>query len=317
MPVERDAERLRQLVFRDEADGHDQRVAVDALLRAGDGAHGLVDLRDLHAREPVCAEHARDRVAQVQRDAVVMQALVDVARQAGGGGLGLVHAEDLRALERQAAGHDEPDVAAAEDDAAPGRQLAEQVRKMLRGAGREHARRARAVDKDLFCRALAAAGGQHERAGVIAHDAVAADGDDREAGGRFLHARDERLCVRLDAQILEPVDEALDIFRPGQPLAEAGEAKAVVNALFEHAAQARLALDEQHVRTVFVRGDGGREPAGAAADDDDVVHHACTSPDFVGPNVMGASAEDLRTALSGTPRYSAMMRTTCGEQNPP
>lgn len=32
---------------------------------------------------------------------------------------------------------------------------------------------------------------------------------------------------------------------------------------------------------------------------------------------MGASAEDLRTALSGTPRYSAMMRTTCGEQNPP
>ena len=90
-----------------------------------------------------------------------------------------------------------------------------------------------------------------------------------------------------------------------------------MNALLEHAAQARLALDEQHVRTVFVRGDGGRKPAGAAADDDDVVHHACTSPDFVGPNVMGASAEDLRTALSGTPRYSAMMRTTCGEQNPP
>ena len=100
-------------------------------------------------------------------------------------------------------------------------------------------------------------------------------------------------------------------------IAEAGETEAVVYALFEPAAQARLALDEQHVRTVFVRGDGGREPAGAAADDDDVVHHACTSPDFVGPNVMGASAEDLRTALSGTPRYSAMMRTTCGEQNPP
>ena len=72
VPVERDAERLRQLVFRDETDGHDQCVAVDALLRAGDGAHGLVDLRDLHAREPVCAEHARDRVAQVQRDVVVV-----------------------------------------------------------------------------------------------------------------------------------------------------------------------------------------------------------------------------------------------------
>ena len=32
---------------------------------------------------------------------------------------------------------------------------------------------------------------------------------------------------------------------------------------------------------------------------------------------MGASAEDFRTSLSGTPRNSAMMRTTCGEQNPP
>ena len=276
-----------------------------------------VHLCDLHAREPVGAEHARDRVAQVQRDVIVVQALVDVARQTRGGGLGLVHAEHLRALKRQAARHDEPDVAAAEDDAAAGRQLAEQVRKVLRGAGREHARRARAVDKDLLCRALAAAGGQHERARLVAGDAVAADGADRKAAGRFLHARDEGLRARLDLQLLEPVDEALDIFRPCQPLAEARKAEAVMNALLEHAAQTHLALDEQHVRAVFVRGDGGCEPARAAADDDDVIHHACTSPDFVGPNVMGASAEDLRTSLSGTPRNSAMMRTTCGEQNPP
>ena len=32
---------------------------------------------------------------------------------------------------------------------------------------------------------------------------------------------------------------------------------------------------------------------------------------------MGDSAEDLRTSLSGTPRNSAMIFTTCGEQNPP
>ena len=67
----------------------------------------------------------------------------------------------------------------------------------------------------------------------MARDAAAADGDDRKAAGRFLHARDEGLRVRLDAQLLEPVDEALDIFRPGQPLAEAGKAEAVVNALKE------------------------------------------------------------------------------------
>jgi len=36
--------------------------------------------------------------------------------------------------------------------------------------------------------------------------------------------------VRLNAQILEPVDEALDIFRPGQPLADYLDARVFADA---------------------------------------------------------------------------------------
>ena len=39
-------------------------------------------------------------------------------------------------------------------------------------------------------------------------------------------------------------------------------------------------------------------------------------PDFVGPNVIRRADRNALPLAGGTPRYSAMMRTTCGETEP-
>ena len=136
---------------------------------------------------------------------------------------------------------------------------------MLRGAGREHARRARAVDKDLLCRALAAAGGQHERAGVIARDAVAADGDDREAGRRFLHARDERERICIYIEFFYKIDISFAIFGASELFTEANKSEAVVNALFENTAEPCLSFDNGNLSAfearALRRGKTGRSSA--------------------------------------------------------
>ena len=83
------------------------------------------------------------------------------------------------------------------------------------------------------------------------------------------HRIEPDLAARLGKQVLE----ALRILGPRELLAEAMQAKAVVDALVEDAAQLLVALDDQHIAQALVpsgvcRGDACR----AAADHHEVVN---------------------------------------------
>ena len=76
----------------------------------------------------------------------------------------------------------------------------------------------------------------------------------------------------LDAQGEGFVDVELGVGGAGQIFLEHLQPEAVVDALQEDAAQLEIALDDQNVfGAVLAGGDGGRQPARAAADDDHVV----------------------------------------------
>ena len=70
--VELHAELLRNLVFRQQADGENERVAVDNALRARDGLHGAVHLADLHGLHSFRADHARHGGGEVQGNVIVV-----------------------------------------------------------------------------------------------------------------------------------------------------------------------------------------------------------------------------------------------------
>ena len=62
------AEGARQLIFRDESAGEQERIAVVMALGAGDGAAVGADLGDRHARDALAALDVDDRVAQVEAE---------------------------------------------------------------------------------------------------------------------------------------------------------------------------------------------------------------------------------------------------------
>ena len=69
------------------------------------------------------------------------------------------------------------------------------------------------------------------------------------------------------------------VFRAGQFFAEGMQAKAVVDALVQNAAQLHIAFEDQDAPAASViRCDSRRQTGGAAADDDNViVHLSCAS----------------------------------------
>lgn len=80
----------------------------------------------------------------------------------------------------------------------------------------------------------------------------------------------------------------------GHVLVKKFQPEAIVDALQQDAAEFHVALDDQHIFcTVLFCGDGGRQPARAAADKDDVVvgfHiRSSTDPVMASPPMMKTS----------------------------
>ena len=219
-------------------------------------------------------------MGKIQRDVVVIEALHDVAVEAGAKRHELHTRQHLRALQGHAARHDQADVTRTEDDAALARHVAQQVNKLLRGAGGVDAGAAGARGGQRAARTLAAAHRQNDR--LRLDDLHPLRG--RDAGHKVVfavHVKDGGVGLDLDAHLGSLIDIALGVLGAGQLLLEAVEAKAVMDALAQDAARVMLTLDnEQIVDAVFLRRDGGSQTRRARADDEDVyklLFH-CLSP---------------------------------------
>ena len=224
--------------------------------------------------------HARHRVVEQKGYAVVLQTLDDVALQAAGIGHDLRHKFDFRALPGHAPGHNQANIAGTEDDHALAGQIAVDVGQPLRRARRVDARGPRAGNAQCTAGPLAAAHGQYHRAGLQRGEPALG----RNAGHRAVLAdlQHHRVQPDFDVRALQTADEALYILRPGQFLAEEVQAKAVVDALLQNAAQRAVALedDDLRLRRFLSRLQRRRQARGPAADDDYVKLplHLHTSP---------------------------------------
>ena len=95
------------------------------------------------------------------------------------------------------------------------------------------------------------------------------DGEDLSFGGDIQH---HGIHQGLDAEAFDLLNEILGIGRAGHIFTEKFQPEAVVDTLQQDPAQFDIALDDQDiVCTVLFSGNGGSQPAGAAADDDDVI----------------------------------------------
>ena len=263
------AEGARQLIFRDESAGEQERVAVVMALGAGDGAAVGADLGDRHAGDALAALDVDDRVAEVERNSEIVEALDDVALQAAGIRHQLSNGEDLCALERHAAGHDEADVAAAKDDDAAANHAALDVDKALRRTRRIDARRTEAGDVQCAAWPFAAAHGEDDALRLNCKAAVG--GIERGHGLVRRDAEHHGVQQERDVPLRSLINESLGIFRAGQLLLEGVESEAVVDALVEDAAELRVPLQNQDVPAArVVRGDRRSKARRTAADDEHV-----------------------------------------------
>ena len=112
----------RKLVFGQQPDREQQRIAGDLLLGAGDRAAVLVHFGQRHAGHPAPAVDVHHGVTQLERDAVIVQALHNVAFEPARIGHQLGHGTHFGAFQRHAAGHNQPDIPRTEDhDSCPTR----------------------------------------------------------------------------------------------------------------------------------------------------------------------------------------------------
>ena len=208
--------------------------------------------------------HLDDGRRQVQGDRKVLQALHDVAVEAVGVRHDLKDARHLDPFQRQAPRHDQPDVARPKDGDTAAGQHAVEVDKALRQPGRKHPRRPRAGDADGGARPFAAPHRQHHGARLHQRHACQArqDLDLLRSGAATSRSGDmsstkasvstSMSCSRLCLQ------HALGVLRPGEFLAKAVQAKAVVDALQQDAAGLHFAIDDQHALGPCRAGGDGR-----------------------------------------------------------
>lgn len=194
---------------------------------------------------------------------------------------------------------------------------------MLCGSGRENACRTCTVNKYLLGGTLATARSQHKRFCRKYRNAASADGMHRKASvAVFVYFRDKRQGAVFDIAFVQLIFKPLGVFRTGELLAEVMKTETVVNALLEYSSEPCLSFKKENLGTVIMSAYRRRKSGRAAADNEYVIvtcrHHSSPpSFTFVSPYVITASAEDFLTSYSGTPRNSAIILVTSGEQKPP
>ena len=211
-------------------------------------------------------------MGQVQRDIIILQALDDIPVQPAGIGHDLHAREDLCALERHPARHNQANVPAAENQNPPPDHVALHIHIALGRPRRKDACRACPGDGDGTACALPTAHRQHDaprRKNLIA--VCPAHGVHR--AGRTVKREDHCVQPHLDPRTRQPLNKAAGVLRARELLLEIVQAKAVVDALIEDAAQLRVALQDQHPPGAVLMGaQSGRQSGGAAAYYDYIIH---------------------------------------------
>ena len=209
------------------------------LLGAG---HGLAVLNagQRNALNALLALNVHDRVAQLQWNAEIIETLYNIALQTAGIRHQFGHDLHLRALQRHAARHDEANVAGAQNDHLAAGQVALHVHKALGRAGRVDASGAVAGDIQRTARALPAAHGQDHGFGVQLEQAVLLV----HSGHGLVRCQIQHHGVELvgNVQLLRLGDEPGRVLGAGQFFFKSMQAKTVVDALVQNAAQFAVAL---------------------------------------------------------------------------
>ena len=181
--------------------------------------------------------------------------------------------EDFGAGPLEASGHDEADITGADDDGIFSGAIAFDIDETLGESGGEDAGGACAWDAEVAAVAFAAAHGEN--------DGGCAQGEDAMIGA----ACEEEFffLVRTDFHdggveegvnifgVSDTFGEAFGEFGAGEFFVKAVEAKAVVNALEEDAAEVAFAFGQGDVFSAFGNAQGRGHTGGAGADNDGVI----------------------------------------------
>ena len=161
--------------------------------------------------------------------------------------------------------HDEADVAGAENDDALSDHIALNVHIPLRRARRKNAGAACAGNRDRAARAFPAAHRQHD--GLRSDLLIAVCGVDAADVLFRRHIQHHRVGQNGHGGLAEHFKEPPSVLRPGQLLLKVMQAKAVVDALVQNAAQLAVALQDQNIAQARVIGRARCGKSGGAAAD--------------------------------------------------
>ena len=216
-------------------------------------------------------------MTEVERNAIIVQALLYIPRKTAGIGLNFVDSFYVGSLQGQPSGHDQADIAAAQNDDLFSHHDILQIHIGLGDAGGIDAGGTGARSGQGAAGPFPAPHGQENRLGLDLQEAAFFSDRRNDFFRRYIQHR----TVGYDFNFfrLDPIDEALGVFRAGEGFAEAGQAEAVMDTLAENTAGEVLPLQNQNILNAFFPQAKGRsQPRGAAADDYGLPFHACSPP---------------------------------------
>ena len=265
-----------QLIFRDQADAEQDGIHIKFHFGARDGAAVLVHLGNDSLFHAGFALNIHDGMGQIQRDVEVLQTLHDVAGQAAGIRHDLHAGQHFGPFQRHAAGHDQADVAAAEDEHPLAYQITLHVDIALGSTGGVDAGGAGARDADGTAGAFPAAHAEDDASGFQNLIALfPADTVDLFVRGDLQHHGAQ---LHPHAGGMQQFNASAGILRAGELLAKAVQAKAIVDALVQDAAQFVVPLQNQNIAQAVLPCAVSCGKACRAAADDDQINHGDFPP---------------------------------------
>ena len=106
-------ESLKSIVFRNQSDRENQRVARNKFFRSLNRNQIFVDPDRINSFNPIPTGHFRHRTSQMKRNRKIGQTLGDIPTESRRFVLDFVHADHFRSFQRQPPRHNQPDIAAA------------------------------------------------------------------------------------------------------------------------------------------------------------------------------------------------------------
>ena len=220
----------------------------------------------------------------VQRNTVIIDALTDVSGKTCRFRKDFDYCSDLSALKRQPSRHDHSDIARSEDHDPPARHYISHIHKILYDTCRKHSGRAAPRDRDGSARPLPASGCQYDGTSPETLQAFSAHGNhcfvftdpDDLMPAQYLSACFHRLIYRSDG-----------IFRPGQLLMIAYQAKSIMDTLIEYTSCRLIPLQDHDSAGsgLFRTYSSSKSSRSGSYDQNFTLFHHFTSPENNSPPV--------------------------------